>query len=151
MFAFIVRFINFYVLATSGAKSPKPSPRSFNCSTILLLHVSHPNSPAQAKFPNSIPEFGAKIRNASQFIIFKLGFNPEPLLLRLTLFLNNVQFLRPARGNQNPNFLWLKVPRLLNPLTLPRTVQWRPYFNSSPSWNFSDFSIFNCCRYLRRR
>ena len=141
----------FYVPATSGAKSPKLSPRSFNCSTILLLHVSHPNSPAQAKFPNSIPEFGAKIRNASQFIIFKLGFNREPLLLRLTLFLNNVQFLRPARGNQNPNFLWLKVPRLLNPLTLPRTVQWRPYFNSSPSWNFSDSSIFNCCRYIRRR
>ena len=122
-----------YVLATSGAKSPKPSPRSFNCSS------------------NSIPEFGAKIRNASQFIISKVGFNPEPLLLRPTLLLNNVQFLRSARGNQSPNFLWLKVPRLLNPLTLPRTVQWRPYFNSSPSWNFSDSSIFNRCRYLRRR
>ena len=115
-----------YVLATSGAKSPKPRPWSFNCSS------------------NSIPEFGAKIRNASQFIISKVGFN-------LTLFVNDVQFLRPARGNQNPNFLWLKVPCLLNPLTLPRTIQWRPYFNSSPSWNFSDSSIFNRCRYLRRR
>ena len=81
----------------------------------------------------------------------KLGFNPEPLLLRLALFLNNVQFLRSARGNQSPNFVWLKVPRLLNPIALPRTVQWRPYFNSSPSWNFSDSSIFNRCRYLRRR
>ncbi|XP_023879127.1 cytochrome P450 736A117 isoform X2 [Quercus suber] len=79
--------------------------------------------PPQAKSPNSILDFGAKIRNASQFIISNLGFNLEPLLLLLTLFLNNVQFLRSARRNQNPNFLWLKVLLLLNPLTLPRTVQ----------------------------